>query len=152
MPLYQRSRLHTAVGLAAIGRRVLGPNAANAPKVTIAVIDSGICAVSDLTGRILPGWDFVENDAVPQDDYGHGCEVSGVIAANMNDGIGIAGVALTPRSCPCASWMRMRWLIFQRRRRDCIRGDNGAQVINMIWVVQAIFSFARRSYYAASKA
>lgn len=37
--------------------------------MTIAVIDSGICvAHPDLTGRIVSGWDFVEGDAVPQDD------------------------------------------------------------------------------------
>ena len=106
---------------------------ANAPKVTIAVIDSGICAGNpDLTGRILPGWDFVENDAVPQDDYGHGCEVSGVIAANMNDGIGIAGVA------PNAQIMPLRVLdangvgsYSNVAAAIVYAADNGAQVINM---------------------
>lgn len=74
---------------------------ADAPAVTIAVIDSGICAEHpDLQGRIEEGWDFLENDGVPQDDFGHGCSVAGVIAANMNDGIGIAGVAPNARIMP----------------------------------------------------
>ena len=35
----------------------------DAPKVTVAVIDSGICASHpDLTGRIADGWDFLEGD------------------------------------------------------------------------------------------
>ncbi|HRL14713.1 MAG TPA: hypothetical protein PKX07_22715, partial [Aggregatilineales bacterium] len=46
---------------------------ADAPLVTVAVIDSGVCADHpDLVGRTLAGWDFVESDAEPQDDYGHG--------------------------------------------------------------------------------
>ena len=73
----------------------------DAPKVAVAVIDSGICAShTDLAGRILDGWDFLESDAVPQDDFGHGCSVSGVIAANMNDGTGIAGVAPNAQIMP----------------------------------------------------
>ena len=65
------------------------------PGITVAVIDSGICANhADLQGRIAPnGWDFIDNDSTPQDEYGHGCAVSGIIAANSNNNIGIAGVA-----------------------------------------------------------
>ncbi len=67
---------------------------ADAPTVTVAVIDSGVCAAHpDLAGRLLPGHDYVENDDTPQDSYGHGCAVTGVIAANDDNGIGIAGVA-----------------------------------------------------------
>ena len=67
--------------------------AAAAP-VTVAVIDSGICADHpDLAGRILPGHDFVERDATPQDAFGHGCAVAGIIAANAGDGWGMAGAA-----------------------------------------------------------
>jgi thermitase len=65
------------------------------PRVTVAVIDSGICAShADLQGRIVSnGWDFIDNDSTPQDEYGHGCAVAGIIAANSNNGLGIAGVA-----------------------------------------------------------
>ncbi len=39
------------------------------------------------------GCDFVNNDGDPFDDHGHGTHVSGTIAANGNDGIGIVGVS-----------------------------------------------------------
>ncbi len=39
------------------------------------------------------GWDFVNNDNNPLDDQGHGTAVSGVIGAEGNNGIGIAGVS-----------------------------------------------------------
>jgi thermitase len=62
--------------------------------VIVAVIDSGICASHpDLQGRIMQGYDFVENDNDPQDVFGHGCGVAGVIAANSNNAEGIAGIA-----------------------------------------------------------
>jgi thermitase len=106
---------------------------ADAPRVTVAVIDSGICASHpDLAGRIEAGWDFIESDDTPQDDFGHGCSVSGVIAANMNDGIGIAGVA------PNAQIMPLRVLnasgvgsYSDVSAAIVYAADNGAQVINL---------------------
>jgi subtilisin family serine protease len=62
--------------------------------VVVAVIDSGICANHpDLQGRLVAGYDFVQKDNDPTDVFGHGCGVAGVIAANANNGLGIAGIA-----------------------------------------------------------
>lgn len=38
------------------------------------------------------GYDFANNDPNPQDDHQHGSHVSGIAAANGNNGIGIAGM------------------------------------------------------------
>jgi subtilisin family serine protease/putative cell wall-binding protein len=62
------------------------------PKVTVAVLDTGVDAHHpDLEGRVLEGYDFVNNDISPSDDNGHGTMVAGVIAAVVGNGIGIAG-------------------------------------------------------------
>ena len=63
--------------------------------VTVAVIDTGVCmSHEDLAGRVLDnGYDFVDDDDDPDDVFGHGCSVAGIIAANTNNGIGIAGFA-----------------------------------------------------------
>jgi len=39
------------------------------------------------------GWDFVNDDNDPMDDYGHGTHTSGTIGATGNNGIGVVGVA-----------------------------------------------------------
>lgn len=90
--------------------------------VTVAVIDSGILPDHpDLQGQVLEGYDFISDasaggdgdgrdadptdmgDGVAPDECGtgnegsfsswHGSHVAGIIAANANDGTGIAGVA-----------------------------------------------------------
>jgi subtilisin family serine protease len=60
----------------------------------IAVLDTGVQADHpDLNGRVLAGFDFVNNDANPADDEGHGTEVSGAAAAITNNSTGVAGAA-----------------------------------------------------------
>ncbi len=63
--------------------------------ITVAVIDTGVClSHEDLADRVLDnGYDFVDNDDDPEDVFGHGCSVAGIIAANIDNGIGIAGFA-----------------------------------------------------------
>ena len=67
---------------------------------TIAIIDTGIDTDhSEFAGRLVSPWDFVDNDAVPDDHNGHGTHVAGTIAA-ANDGIGITGVAYNAKIMP----------------------------------------------------
>jgi thermitase len=63
--------------------------------VLVAVIDTGICYTHpDLAANYVPlGYDWVNNDADPMDDNGHGTHCAGIIAAVINNGEGIAGLA-----------------------------------------------------------
>jgi len=63
-------------------------------QVIVAVIDSGVdLAHPDLQGALIPGYDFANRDASPEDDAGHGTKVCGILGALGNNGTGIAGVA-----------------------------------------------------------
>ena len=54
--------------------------------VKVAVIDTGIDYTHpDLAARYAGGYDFLNGDADPFDDHGHGTHVSGTIAAEMNN-------------------------------------------------------------------
>ena len=67
----------------------------------IAVLDTGVqSGHRDLRGRVAKGYDFVNNDTNASDDNGHGTWVAGIIAANTNDGYGIAGISWTDRILP----------------------------------------------------
>src|SRR6266480_1855943 len=71
--------------------------------VVVAVIDTGVLAShEDLAGRLVPGRDFVQqpNDDTPQDENGHGTHVTGIIAADANNGKGIEGVAPSAQVMP----------------------------------------------------
>lgn len=63
--------------------------------ILVAVIDTGIdYNHPDLAANYVPiGYDWVNNDAAPLDDYGHGTSVAGIIAAVLNNHIGVAGLA-----------------------------------------------------------
>jgi len=63
----------------------------------VAVVDSGVRADhQDLQGRLLPGFDFVDNDSDPSvgaEGDGHGTHVLGISGANSGNGIGVSSVA-----------------------------------------------------------
>ncbi|GAB2599584.1 hypothetical protein Aab01nite_76030 [Paractinoplanes abujensis] len=71
-----------------------------ATPITVAVIDTGVANEGDLVGALVPGYDFVNKDASPADDEGHGTAVAALIAARGNNGQGMAGVCWTCKIMP----------------------------------------------------
>jgi thermitase len=73
----------------------------NDPNITIAVVDTGVdLNHPDLNGKIVQGYDFINNDTVPQDDHGHGTHVAGIAAAETNNSMGVAGTSWGARIMP----------------------------------------------------
>jgi thermitase len=63
--------------------------------VLVAVVDTGVdWAHPDLSANYVAlGYDWVNDDMDPMDDNGHGTHCAGIIAAGINNSIGIAGLA-----------------------------------------------------------
>jgi subtilisin family serine protease len=101
----------------------------------VAVLDTGVqFAHADLQGRLLAGYDFASNpnDSNAADDNGHGTWVAGIIAAEVNDGFGVAGITWSDKILP----VKIMNSNGTGTTSDLTAGiiwaaDNGATVINM---------------------
>jgi len=69
--------------------------------VIVAVLDTGVnTTLSEFSGRVVPGYDFVNGDADPSDDQGHGTAVAGTVVANANNSTLVAGTDWNCRLMP----------------------------------------------------
>ena len=109
-----------------------GYNGSTGQGVTVAVIDTGVdLDHPEFSGRIVAGYDFVDNDTIADDGNGHGTHVAGTIAAARDD-LGITGVAYDANIMP----IRVLDDDGYGSTADIISGirwaaDNGADVINL---------------------
>ena len=122
---------------------VYGPQQINAPaawditlgdpNLILAVMDTGIDLTHpEFAGRLLPGYDFVNDDADPTDDNGHGTHVAGIVAAGIDNAFGIAGMAGRVKILPVKvlNASNMGWWSDVAAGITCAV-DNGARVINL---------------------
>lgn len=61
-------------------------------EVTVAVVDTGVDEITELSGKVLPGYNFVDNNSNPDDQNGHGTFIANLIAARSNNSTGIVGL------------------------------------------------------------
>jgi hypothetical protein len=79
------------------------PVAGDPAGIIVAVLDDGVdLQHKELQSKLVKGYDFLENDPEPQPDAedAHGTACAGLIAAEGNNGTGIAGIAWNARIMP----------------------------------------------------
>ena len=77
-----------------IGWEELNGTVAIAGTATVAILDTGVQAGHpDLDGVVLPGWSALPGADPMTDPNGHGTWMAGIVAAETDNGIGVAGTA-----------------------------------------------------------
>lgn len=109
--------------------------------VVVAVIDTGVAyettgsfaQAPDLANTAFTaGFDYVHNDAHPNDDNGHGTFVAGVIAESTNNGVAAAGIAFNSTIMPIKSLDGQgAGTVTQVAQGIDFARANGADVINL---------------------
>lgn len=101
--------------------------------VTVAVVDTGIEATHpDLQGRLLPGYDFLNGDADPRDDHGHGTRMTGIIAAARDNGEGVVGISPDAMILPVKALDAQGYGPYSAVANGIIYAvDQGARVVNL---------------------
>ena len=124
------------------------------PDVVLAIIDTGVAFEDheipeyerpfvkpgvtmyrrspELPGPFLPGWDFVHDDAHPNDDNGHGTFISTIAAGAANNTAGSAGIAFGVTILPIKvidyrNDSDMEWIVKGIR----LAADQGADIANL---------------------
>ena len=71
---------------------VVAPN--TTASAGVCVLDTGVDYLHpDLSGKVIKGYDYVNGDTDPMDDFGHGTHVAGIISAKPNNALGMAGAS-----------------------------------------------------------
>ena len=107
----------------------------------VALLDSGVAfeangtfaKAPDLAGTLFaPGYDFVNNDIYPDDDYGHGTHMAGCIAQTTNNLLGCAGAAFNAAIMPVKVMDNIGGVVISTEVDGIyFAANSGAKVISM---------------------
>jgi subtilisin family serine protease len=120
--------------------------------VIIAICDTGVDPTHpDLTTKLVPGWNFYDNNSDTHDVYGHGTAVAGTAAESSNNGLGMASVAWGCEIMPLrvsapdgsASYSTITNAITWA-------ADHGARVANVSYIVSNSSAVSSAGHYLQS--
>ncbi|MBD64656.1 MAG: hypothetical protein CME62_05590 [Halobacteriovoraceae bacterium] len=123
------------------------------PSVKVAICDSGIKSDHrELAGKVLPGWNFINNNNDTSPNTNHGTAVSGFVAASETNNYGAYGVAPGVSLLP-GKIVTTSGGVPTSAMLGCVRwaADQGAKVINVSMTGVNSNSSATAARYANSK-
>ncbi len=103
------------------------------PDIIVAILDTGIPPETpEFEGRLVPGYDFVNDDNDPTDDNGHGSNVASIALARGNNNHVMAGVNWQSKIMPLKILNADNWGLYSDWISAVIfAADSGARVVNM---------------------
>lgn len=125
-----------------------------ADNTVIAILDTGVdSAHSDLSSKLIPGWNSVDGSGDTSDINGHGTAVAGVAGAATDNANGVAGVAWNAQILPVRISNRSDGAAYFS---DIARGlnwaaDQGADVANISYGVSNSSAVTNAAQYMRSK-
>lgn len=122
--------------------------------ITIAILDSGVEGDHpDLAAKMVPGWNFFDNNSNTSDVSGHGTRVAGAAAALTNNGIGVAGVARHSQIMPIRITDTSGWGTWSGIANGLVwAADRGVRVANISFVgVSSSLSARNAAQYMKNK-
>lgn len=99
----------------------------------ITICDSGVDADHpDLVTKLLPGYNYYDNNNNTDDVQGHGTAVAGTAAAVTNNAVGVAGLAWNNPIIPVRISDPTAWATYSAMAKCVIYGvDHGSRIINI---------------------
>ncbi len=121
--------------------------------IKIAILDTGVDAAHpDLAERMLPGYNFYDNNTDTSDVQGHGTAVAGSAAATLNNGTGVASVAGQARIIPIRVSQPDGYAYFSTIASALTwAADQGARVANISYGVSGSAAVQSSANYMKSK-
>ncbi|MGD7034097.1 S8 family serine peptidase [Methylotuvimicrobium buryatense] len=129
-------------------------SSSKADNTVIAILDTGVdSSHSDLSGKLIPGWNSVDGSGDTSDINGHGTAVAGVAGAATDNANGVAGVAWNAQILPVRISNRSDGAAYFS---DIARGLNwaanqGADVANISYGVSNSSAVTNAAQYMRSK-
>ena len=135
---------------------IAAPNAWDISKgdnAVIAILDTGVDpAHPDLKNKLLPGYNFYDNNNNWSDVCGHGTAVAGTAAAMTNNGEGVAGVAWNAKILPIRITDTSCYGYYSTMAKGIIfAADNGARSANISFHIFDGFALKDAAKYMYDK-
>jgi thermitase len=138
-------------------RRIQAPEAwsitTGSSNVVIAILDTGVDAThEDLASKLVPGWNFYNNNSNTSDVGGHGTAVAGTAAAASNNGVGVASVCWDCKIMPIRVSDGVTGATYSALASGLNwAADHGARVANMSYIVSESATVTSSAKYFQSK-
>ncbi|HXG92737.1 MAG TPA: S8 family serine peptidase [Blastocatellia bacterium] len=129
------------------------PTTTGSSNIIIAILDTGVDgAHPELSAKMVPGWNFYDNNSDTNDIAGHGTIVAGTATAATNNALGVASVSWGCRIMPIRISDPAGYATYSAAAKGLAwAADHGARVANISYSMSTSSTVASAASYFQSK-